>query len=191
MSIFTSKRERNLWLALAAALAGIYASMGHAPAIVATLGANILEQVGDNLVLALLILLVAIPIGFIRKGARKTEAAIWAGIVALYLLAWLRLGSLEARTHLVEYSMVAGLIHEALLERRANGRNVPSPALLALTIAVLLGWIDEGVQSLLPNRVGDMMDVLFNTLAALLIIGARQVLALAMSKRASATLDSG
>ena len=100
MSIFTSRRERNLWLALAAALAGIYASMGHAPAIVATLGADILEQVGDNLVLALLILLVAIPIGFIRKGARKTEAAIWAGIVALYLLAWLRLGSLEARTHL-------------------------------------------------------------------------------------------
>ena len=45
--------------------------------------------------------------------------------------------------------MVAGLIHEALLERRANGRNVPSPALLALAIAVLLGWIDEGVQSLL------------------------------------------
>ena len=182
MSPFTSKRERSLWLALAITLAAIYATMGQAPAIVARLGADMLATTGDNLVLVLLLLLVIIPIFFVRKGASKTEAAVWAGILAVYALAWLRLGSLEARTHLAEYSMVAALIHEALLERRDNGGRVPAPALMALLLAVLLGGIDEGVQSLLPNRVFDPIDIAFNTLAAVMIIGARQLLTLARTR---------
>ena len=38
------------------------------------------------------------------------------------------------------------------------------------------GCLDEGIQAVLPNRVYDNMDVLFNTLAATLIIGARWLL---------------
>ena len=53
----------------------------------------------------------------------------------------------------------------------------PLPALLALVISIALGWIDEGIQSLLPNRVYDNMDVLFNALAATIIISARWSLA--------------
>ncbi len=33
-----------------------------------------------------------------------------------------------------------------------------------------LGWIDEGIQSLLPNRVYDMRDVGVNAIAALMTI---------------------
>ena len=83
----------------------------------------------------------------------------------------------EERTHLFEYSLVAALVHEALLERRENGRRVPAPAILALVISIALGWLDEGIQSLLPNRVYDNIDVLFNALAATIIISARSILA--------------
>ena len=178
-SFFTSKRERRLWIALAIVLAAIYATLGQAPAIVAALGASILNNVGNNLVFAIIVLLVVIPVFFIDKRLSRQEIAVGAGILTVYLLAWLRLGSWEERTHLFEYALVAALVHEALLERRDNGRRVPAPALLALILSISLGWLDEGIQSLLPNRVFDFewIDVAFNSIAATIIIGMRWVVA--------------
>jgi VanZ family protein len=37
-------------------------------------------------------------------------------------------------------------------------------------VTVLLGWIDECIQAILPNRVYDLRDVGFNTLAAFMAI---------------------
>lgn len=176
-SFFTSKRERRLWLALVIVLAAIYATLGQAPAIVAALGESILNNVGNNLVFAIIALLVVIPVFFIDKRLGHAEIAVGAGILIVYLLAWLRLGSWEERSHLFEYALVAALVHEALLERRDNGRHVPAPALLALVISIALGWLDEGIQSLLPNRVFELIDVAFNSIAATMIIGMRWVVA--------------
>ena len=81
----------------------------------------------------------------------------------------------KSARHLFEYALVAALVHEALLERRDNGRRVPAPALLALIISIALGWLDEGIQSLLPNRVFELIDVAFNSIAATMIIGMRSV----------------
>lgn len=177
MTVFTSKRERRLWIALAIVLAAIYATLGQAPAIVAALGEGILNSVGNNLVFVIIVLLVVIPVFFIDKRLSHAEIAVGIGILTVYLLAWLRLGSWEERTHLFEYALVAALVHEALLERRDNGRRVPAPALLALIISISLGWLDEGVQSLLPNRVFDLIDVAFNSIAATMIIGMRHAVA--------------
>ena len=78
---------------------------------------------------------------------------------------------MEERTHLFEYGIVAVLIYQALSERAGNGRRVPAPALLALVATVALGWVDEGLQALIPNRVYDNFDVVRNTVAALIGIG--------------------
>ena len=83
------------------------------------------------------------------------------GVTAVYGMAVLRMGgSPEERTHLFEYGIVAVLIYQALSERPQNGRRVPVPALLALVVTALLGWLDEGIQALLPNRVYDNSTVL-------------------------------
>ena len=177
MPIFSSKRERRLWLALLIVLAAIYATLGRAPAIVAALGESILNNVGANLVFAIIVILVVVPVFLIDKRFGRAEAAVGFGILTVYLLAWLRLGSWEERTHLFEYALVAALVHEALLERRDNGRRVPAPALLALVISLALGWLDEGIQSLLPNRVFELIDVAFNSIAATMIIGMRWLVA--------------
>ena len=177
MPIFSSKRERRLWMALAIVLAAFYSTLGQAPEIVAALGEGILNSAGNNLVFVIIVLLVVIPVFFIDKRLGRAEIAVGAGILTVYLLAWLRLGSWEERTHLFEYALVAALVHEALLERRDNGRRVPAPTLLALVISLLLGWLDEGIQSLLPNRVFDLIDVAFNSIAATMIIGMRWVVA--------------
>ena len=173
MAFFSSKRERRLWIALAIVLAGIYATLGQTPAIVAALGTDLIASAEANLVFALLILLVLIPVFFVDKRLARLEIAVGVGILAVFLLTWLRLGSWEERTHLFEYALVAALVHEALLERRDNGRRVPAPTLLALLISLFLGLLDESVQYLLPNRVFDPVDVAFNSLAATTIIGSR------------------
>ena len=173
MPFFSSKRERRLWIALAIALAAIYATLGQTPALVAALGADIIESAEANLVFALLILLVVVPVFFVDKRLARLEFAVGIGILAVFLLTWLRLGSWEARSHLFEYALVAALAHEALLERRDNGRRLPAPTALALGISLLLGLLDESIQYLLPNRVFDPVDVAFNSLAVSIILGAR------------------
>ncbi len=177
MTLFSSRRERRLWIALGVVLAAIYATLGQTPALVAALGPGLVDSAESNLVFAIIILLVAIPIFFIDKRPRRSEIAIGLGILTVYLLAWLRMGSWEERSHLFEYALVAALIHEALLERRANGRLAPAPTLLALMLALLLGIIDEAVQHFLPNRHFELVDVLFNSLASTIIIGSRWLLA--------------
>ena len=175
MSFFSSKRERRLWIALVIVLAGIYATLGQAPAIVAALGERIVASAGTSLFFALLALLVVFPIFFIDKRLSRNEIAVGLGILAVYLMAWLRIGSWAERTHLFEYALVAALVHEALLERKDNGRRVPFPAVLALIISIMLGGLDEGIQFLLPNRVFDPIDIAFNSLAATVIIVSRCV----------------
>ncbi len=189
-SFFSSTRERRLWTALLIVLLAIYATLAHAPAIAAMLRERV--DLTAAMFMASLVTLVTISILFVRTRPGRAELAVGVGIVIVYVMAWLRIGvaTPEERTHLFEYSLVAALVHEALLERRENGRRVPAPAILALVISVLLGWLDEGIQSLLPNRVYDPVDVLFNALAATIIIGARWILAFvrrwARARRSSA-----
>ena len=177
MSFFSSRRERRLWLALVIVLVGIYATLGNAPEIAAMLRER--RSLTGTTFVVCLVALVVISVLFIRRRPGRAEIAAGAGILIVYLLAWIRIGvaTPEERTHLFEYSLVAALVHEALLERRENGRRVPVPALLALIISILLGCLDEGIQFLLPNRVFDLIDIAFNSLAATMIIGARWILA--------------
>ena len=178
MSFFRSKRERRLWLLLVIVMAAIYASLGYAPAIAEILRER--NDLTDTMVFVFFVTLVVISILFVKRRPGRAEIAVGVGILIVYLMAWLRIGigTPEERTHLFEYSLVAALVHEALLERRENCRQVPVPAILALIISIFLGWLDESIQSLLPNRVYDIIDVCFNALAATMIIGARWLLAI-------------
>ncbi|WP_420642035.1 VanZ family protein [Candidatus Leptofilum sp.] len=173
-TIFSSVRERRLWFALGIVLAGIYATLGRAPAIAAALREQ--SRLRDNMFFALFVAMVVVAILFIRSRPGRAEVAVGMGVLIIYVTAWLRIGTLEERTHLFEYGLVAALVHEALLERKGNGRLHPNPALLALIISFCLGFLDETIQAILPNRVFDIRDIFFNTVAAVMIIGARWLL---------------
>lgn len=183
VSLFTSARERRLWCWAVAVVAAIYSTLGLAGTL-----ADVLRE--RNLVpAAVLFLMLLVTAAIVGSGLKRRPGRreLWMalGVAAVYGMAVLRMGgSPEERTHLFEYGIVAVLVRHALSERSQNGRRVPAPAALALVVTALLGWLDEGIQALLPNRVYDTFDVASNALAALMAIAASLAVA-----RASAALE--
>jgi hypothetical protein len=173
-AFFVSSRERRLWLWTLVAVTAIYSTLGPAGTLVALLRERNLLRI--TTAPALLLVVGAIAWQWVRRRPSLGEIGVALGITAVYLMVWVRVESLEERTHLFEYGLVATLIHQALDERRHCGRRVSAPAALAVAVTALLGWGDEDIQALLPNRVYDLRDVGFNALAGMMAIGAIVVL---------------
>lgn len=179
-SVFSSDRERRLWLWTLAVLVAIYSTLGPVQELTATLRERNLLRVSSSAVM--LLVWVVIAVRWANRRPSRGEIGVAIGITAVYLTALVRIGSWEERTHLFEYGLVAILIHQALIERRRAGRRVPAPAVLALVTTALAGWLDEGIQALLPNRVYDIRDVAFNAIAGLMAITSSLAVGLARGR---------
>lgn len=163
--LFTSRRERRLWLWAAAVVVAIYSTLGLAGSLAEVLRERDLLPAA---VFVLMLLTVAAIVGSgLKRRPGRREVWVALGVTAVYAMALVRMGgTVEERTHLMEYGIVAVFIYQALSERSGNGRRVPAPALLALAATVGLGWLDEGIQALIPDRVYDNLDVFRNSVAA-------------------------
>ena len=185
-SLFLSKRERRLWLCALAVVVAIYATLGLAPALAEELRERGLTE--GAFALGMLLVGAAIVANGLnaRPRGRGIEIAVIVGIAAAYLLMFTRMALPEERTHLIEYGVVSLLIYEALSERAGVGGRISGWALpaLAASSAAALGLLDEGIQALLPNRVFDWRDVLFNALAGAMASGSIAALAWARRRRA-------
>jgi hypothetical protein len=171
MSLFTSTRERGLWLSVVVVVVAIWSTLGLAGTLSQELRNR--ELFGSAFLLGFVLIGVAVLTIGIRARARGPEIGVALGITAVYLMLFTRTGIIpEERTHLFEYGVVAIFVHEALKERALGGRRVPVPALLAFMSATLLGLLDETIQAILPDRVYDIVDVGFNMLAAAMAITA-------------------
>ena len=109
-----------------------------------------------------------------KARSSKIEIVVLLGIVAVYLMFFLRLG-LSERSHLIEYSVLAIFIHKAIDERADQGKKIPVPALWAFVLTLLIGVFDECLQMVIPHRVFDPVDILFNGMAAVMAIGSGQI----------------
>ena len=171
MTLFSSRRERRLWLWVALVMVAIYATLG-----LAQRWAQVLEERGllDITVGLFLLCMLLVGLTILTQGLKVrpggAEVAVAVGVATAYLLVLTRMTIPTERSHLIEYSIVGVLIHEALTERRSQGRRVPLPPVLSVLATIALGALDEGIQWLLPNRVFDPVDILFNTLAGTMAV---------------------
>lgn len=171
MNLFTSDRERRLWIWTLVVLAAIYASLGFVGKLVMALRDRNLLRI--SFAALILVLVVAFAVQWIRKRPTWSEFGVAIGVALAYWLAFLRIENPAERTHLLEYGIVAALIHQALLERSSNGRSVVYPAALTVVATALLGLLDESIQAILPDRYFDWIDVGFNAFAGFIVTAAR------------------
>lgn len=170
MSLFSSARERRLWLWALVVVAAIYATLSVTPTLARLLRDR--DLISNGFWLGMLLLGVGILVLALKVRPGGLEIGVALGVIGAYLIVLMRMTVPEERSHMIEYSIVAALIYEALKERKRNGRHVPKPALLAILITVLVGFVDECIQIFLPNRVFDLFDIFFNTLAATMAVTA-------------------
>lgn len=164
MSIFSSKREKKLWIWAFIVFIAIYATL--------FIGKPLATLFNNQDVQAIVFLLVMILIGVtiishsLKYKPSNIELTLLLGIIAVYIMFFLRLG-LPERSHLMEYSVLTIFIHKALIERFKHKNNTLKPALFAFIISVVIGVTDECIQIFLPNRVFDFNDILFNIIAVI------------------------
>ena len=164
-TLFASDRERRLWKWTACLVAGIYATLG----IASTLAEFLYNQGLSAILFLTCMLMVGLTILMqgLRARPRGIEIGVLLGIAVVYFMVLFRL-AIPERSHLIEYSVVAVFIFEALQERRSHGRKVPLPAVLTIIVTTLVGAVDEYIQLVLPSRTFEWTDMLFNFLAALM-----------------------
>lgn len=168
MLLFTSYREKRLWTYTLIVLLAIFSTL-----IIGRPLAGMLRDSGllsSGFWLAILLVGATILVNGLKKKPGGFEIIVWLGIAAVYLLVLLRMAVPEERSHLIEYGVLAVFVYEALRER-AKKRPLPVPSLLAILVTTLVGMFDEGIQVLLPNRVFDWFDMMFNAIAGLMAIG--------------------
>lgn len=167
-------------------MGAIYATLGLPSTLVSELFEE--ELFGATFFYGFLLIGVAILTQGLKVRPRGLEIGIALGIAAVFLMVFARLGIPE-RSHLFEYGVLAVFIYEALKERASQGRRVPRPALLAIGATALLGVLDECIQALLPNRVFDPIDILFNAFAGLMAVIAMVALGWARRRFRKAQAD--
>lgn len=180
MALFNSSREKKLWLWALAVLLGIYATLLIGKPLIDHMRESGITIIGFLSVMFLVALTVVLHGLKVKMG--KSEIVVWIGIAAVYIMVLLRITVLEERSHLMEYSVLAVLIHEALLERNNHGKSVGFPALVAIGLTVIFGVLDESIQFFLPHRVFDVQDIIFNSMAAFMAIGSSKALTWARKK---------
>ena len=177
--VFVTRREKRLWFAAGLCIVLIYSSLYIArPAAEALREGNLLRLV---VALAFVATAALILWRLLASGAGWRVLCMSGFIGAGYLILLTVVPMMpEERLHFLEYGVVAALIYLALRERRAGlvesgavaGDHRPRlpPWVVAVVATAIVGWVDEGIQAVLPNRVYDIRDVAFNGVAALFCV---------------------
>ncbi|MCY3699126.1 MAG: VanZ family protein [Gemmatimonadetes bacterium] len=172
MPEFSSKREKRLWIWALAVVVAIYATADLARTLADALRESGLLELTPTMFSAGMFLIgIAILVQGLREGSRGVEVGFALGVAAIAIIGFARGIDAAERSHLIEYAVLALIIHEALVERKVHGRRVPVPAVLAIAATTAVGVIDECIQFFVPSRTFDLFDIGFDLLASVLAVG--------------------
>lgn len=161
---YSSRREKRFWQFSLAVVIAIFLTL----ALSSSLSGLLYNQAFSAVAFLTCMILVGMTV--VTQGLkwkpRGVEISLGIGIFVVYFMLFFRL-AIPERSHLIEYSILAVFVYEALAERTSQGRKVFHPGILSILATSFVGAIDEFIQLFLPTRVFDWNDILFNALAAL------------------------
>lgn len=169
--------ERRWWRISFAYLAGIYLSLYPLQFVLDFLRARNLLRL--SLAALFVAAAAAVAIWMRRRQAGRLEWLALSGVGAVYAALLERMTILQERLHLLEYGLLALGFRAALEARRRRGVGPAGAGWVpvgAWALTASAGWLDEGIQAVLPNRVYDLRDVGFNALAGALSLASASAL---------------
>ena len=187
MSLFSSRRERHLWVWTLVVVGVLYSTLWVTPMVAAS---PLFRNLNAALfLLGMMLVGATVVVRGLKLRLTGLNLSVVLGVVATYVLVFVRFTSTEERSHLIEYGVIAAFIHEALEERASQGRFVPFRSVLAVLVTALIGVLDEFIQHFIPNRVFDPLDIVFNTMAAVLAVAAIAALGWAQKRTRTSRSD--
>lgn len=179
--LFRNRSERRLWITAALLQAAILATLSLGDNVVRFLRGHNLLRV--TVLLALAGALVGVGVLLRRARAGLPTIAIGVALAVIYALLLVRIERPEERLHLVEYGAITALVFAAMWARFQPRRRLGLAFIVAVVVGSALGWLDEGVQYLLPDRVYELRDVMLNVEAAVLAASSSWLLFWSTEKR--------
>ncbi|MCY3629574.1 MAG: VanZ family protein [Bacteroidota bacterium] len=165
---FAFTRERRLWTAAVLIVLAIYFTLGPAVEWLRLLQASGWGT-GVFLLGCCLLLVFIVTRGMTAIPSRE-EVTVAIGIAILYSVTLSYIKHPEERIHVIMYGVVALVIYAALLERSVHGGRISTVSIVVIAVTTALGSIDEVLQFVLPNRVFDVHDILYNILASVMAV---------------------
>ena len=164
----SSVSPRAARLTLTALLLGIYSTLSVARRVTETIREAGLLRAAVATAFGLVAL--AVVLFLIRTPSlRSPRPLLGTAVVALvYAAVVFPLSSPEEKLHFLEYGAVGVLAFLAAPPPWTATRRFVFAAFFTLAA----GWLDEGIQALLPNRYYDLRDVAFNALAGVMALTA-------------------
>lgn len=165
---FAFTREQRLWTAAALIVLAIYFTLGLTVEWLRLLQAS--GWGAGVFLLGCCLLLVSVVTRGMTAIPNRKEVAVAVGIAILYSVTLSYIEHPEERIHVIMYGVVALLIYAALLERSVYGKRITTIPIVVVAVTAALGSIDEVLQLILPNRVFDVHDILYNILASVMAV---------------------
>jgi len=163
--------ERRRWIQTAICVALTYLTLGVVRPLVDGLRSR--GALGHTVTVLFLAAGAAVVIAVVRRRPGWREGVVLLVAAAIYSLLLPSLDRVEERLHFLQYGIIGALVYSALDHRwvRPRRRSDLIAGACAIAIVLAIGWIDEGIQHLLPSRYYDLRDVLFNFCAGTLAVG--------------------
>ena len=166
MGVGIPRRQRSLtprWLLVGVYVVLLFLFLPFTPRLVVVIQEEISRSLFSILVSAAIIITSGAFLYFLAFRSKKhiLRAVLLAGLIlVVFCGSIVLLENPVERTHLIEYGILGGLLFWALGESFKGPRLI----LYAVGISFGIGYIDEVVQWLLPNRYYDIHDIVLNGL---------------------------
>lgn len=156
-------RARGL---LALWLLAIYSTLGVARDVTNRLRELELLRIFVGAAFAATVVVVIVVLVRSKRFHRALVGGVVVGSLTVYAAVVFPMASIEEKMHFLEYGVVGLLALGSMPRRWPTARRLVA----ALLLTTAAGWLDEGIQALLPSRHYDLRDVGMNALAGMLAL---------------------
>ena len=148
--------KKSIWIIIAIYIFLIYSTLSVTPLIWNFLY-TFLEQKFLSIVVNIIFIIITLLIIYFLTKKKKSKICFFFLLIFLFLILFLitRIEKPAERIHFLEYGILGALIFKAT--GKGTKQNI-----FAIILLFIIAVIDELIQYILPNRVGDIRDVVMN-----------------------------